>query len=290
MIPNESIQQLKSIPIVSYLASIGIEPVKEQNGQFLYFSPFKDEHTPSFYVNPQRNVFKDFTTSEKGGDIITLVRRMKGFSFLQAVQWLQGFEGAKASFSFSGLKALSIESTAIEVLKIKPLENKALIGYLSHKRGIPFAIASKYVQECYFKANAKNQFAVCFKNDLGGLELRNPYAKLSTNPKAITTLKGQDDSTVMLFEGFIDFLSYIVWKGDKPTCDIMVLNSVSNLNSALKKLQNYAKVLAYLDNDAAGTTTLETIITVGGRVEDCRGSFSQYKDLNQYLTSYLQAL
>lgn len=290
MIPNEVIQRLKNIPITDYLSSMGIEPVKEQNGQLLYYSPFKDEHTPSFFVNPHRNVFKDFTTNDKGGDVITLVRRLKACDFPKAVQLLEAFDGTNSSFLFSGQIKPYNEKSAIEVLKVKPLENKALVSYLSNVRGIPFAIASKYVKECYFKANDKRQFAVCFENDLQGLELRNVYVKLSTNPKAITTLKRTDNSTALIFEGFTDFLSYIVWQGKEPICDVIVCNSISNINQALSLLKTYQALSVYFDNDNGGAVGLQAIRAAGINVTDCSGLYKPYKDLNDYLTKYFLKL
>ncbi|AEI49675.1 toprim domain-containing protein [Runella slithyformis] len=286
MIPNEVIQRLKTIPITAYLSSMGIEPVKEQNGQLLYYSPFKDEHSPSFFVNPHRNVFKDFTTNDKGGDVITLVRRLKACDFAKAVQLLEVFDGITSSFSFNGRIKPYVEKSPLEVLKVKPLENKALIAYLSNVRGIPFAIASKYVKECYFKVNDKYQFAVCFENDLKGLELRNVYVQLSTNPKSITTLKGTDNSTALIFEGFMDFLSYIVCQGKEPDCDVIVCNSISNINKALPILNKYSTLLAYLDNDAGGKTGVTTIQNAGIKLTDCSGLYAPYKDLNEYLTKW----
>lgn len=290
MIPNEVIQRLKNIPITDYLSSMGIEPVKEQNGQVLYYSPFKDEHTPSFYVNPQKNVFKDFTTNDKGGDVITLVRRLKSCDFSKAVQLLEAFDGASTSFSFSGQIKPYNDKSGIEVLKVKPLENKALVSYLSNVRGIPFAVASKYVKECYFKANGKNQFAVCFENDLKGLELRNIYLPLSTHPKTITTLKGTDNSTALIFEGFTDFLSYIVWQGKEPVCDVIVCNSISNINKALPLLKTYQAVSVYFDNDNGGETGLQAIRAAGISITDCSGLYKPYNDLNDYLTKYFLKL
>lgn len=285
MIPNEVIQRLKTIPITAYLSSMGIEPVKEQNGQLLYYSPFKDEHTPSFFVNPERNVFKDFTTNDKGGDVITLVRRLKACNFAKAVQLLEEFDGITHSFSFSGsIKPYNEKKSTLTVQKVKSLENRALITYLGNVRGIPFAVAHKYVKECYFKVNGKNQFAVCFENDLKGLELRNVYVQLSTNPKAITTIKGADNSTALIFEGFIDFLSYIVWQGKEPNCDVIVFNSISNIQTAISLLKTYQMVYGYLDNDNGGKTGMNSLMMAGVNVTDCRELYKPYKDVNDYLT------
>lgn len=286
MLPTNAIEKVKGVSIVGYLLSEGIKPVKAVGHQLLYYSPFKEENTPSFYVHPDRNVFKDFSTGDKGGDIITLVSRLKNCGFRQAVRILEAYDGQSPSFSFSGLKPQSTNTPPIAIQKVKPLENKALIDYLEIKRGIPYSVASKYVQECYFILRDKRQFAVCFQNDLQGLELRSQYLKLSTAPKGITTIKGQHSLSVLVFEGFMDFLSYVVWQGT-PVCDVIVLNSTVNLNANLGVLKSYQVVSAYFDNDDAGWDGLAALRATGAKVSDCRGLYKPCKDVNEYLIKHV---
>lgn len=286
-ISEQVIAQVKKIPIDAFLQDQGFVPVKAKGCELLYFSPLREESTPSFWVNTERNVFKDFGVREFRGDIITLIREMKGFNFSKAIHYLCDykiqFDHSPASFSFSGQIIPTANKSSFELQNIRPLENKALVGYLRDKRGIPFLIASKYLQECYFRLNGKNQFALCFENDLKGFELRNQYLKLSTAPKAITTIKGQHRMSALIFEGFMDFLSYIVWKGHIPACDVIVCNSLVNLTGVLPSLKKYQVLSTYFDNDMAGMEGVELIKASGVRVSDCRGIYSPYKDVNDYL-------
>ena len=290
-ISEQVIAQVKKIPIDAFLEDQGFVPVKAKGCELLYFSPLREETTPSFWVNTERNVFKDFGVTQFRGDIITLIREMKGFTFSKAIHYLfdykTQFDHSPASFSFSGQIMPTANKSGFELQKVKPLENKALVGYLRDKRGIPFSVASKYLQECYFRLNGKNQFAVCFENDLKGFELRNQYLKLSTSPKAITTIKGEHSMSALIFEGFMDFLSYIVWQGKEPACDVIVCNSVVNLTTALPSLKKYQVVSTYFDNDKAGTDGIEAIKATGARVSDCRGIYSPCKDVNHYLLRHV---
>ncbi len=45
---------------------------------------------------------------------------------------------------------------------------------------------------------SKIHYAIGFKNDIGGYELRNPLVKLSSSPKGITTIKNGSE-TVAVF-------------------------------------------------------------------------------------------
>ena len=50
-------------------------------------SPFSQEKTPSFFVNPERNSFKCFST-DTGGDAIRFVELVENLTFIEAVETL----------------------------------------------------------------------------------------------------------------------------------------------------------------------------------------------------------
>lgn len=50
-------------------------------------SPFSQEKTPSFYVHPERNSFKCFST-DIGGDAIRFVELVENLTFMEAVETL----------------------------------------------------------------------------------------------------------------------------------------------------------------------------------------------------------
>ncbi|TAG63308.1 MAG: DNA primase, partial [Runella slithyformis] len=71
MIAPKQIAQIKAVSIIDYLQSIGHNPVKESSGQLVYFSPKSTEANPSFFVNPTKNVFADFSGAGGKGDVIS---------------------------------------------------------------------------------------------------------------------------------------------------------------------------------------------------------------------------
>lgn len=61
--------------------------LKKQGREFAGLSPFKDEKTPSFFVNDQKGFYHCFASGEHG-DIFTFLMKTEGLSFPEAVQRL----------------------------------------------------------------------------------------------------------------------------------------------------------------------------------------------------------
>ena len=95
----------------------------------------------------------------------------------------------------------------------------------------------------------------------------------------------------MVFEGFMDFLSYLSLKGNAhPAIDTAVLNSVVNLHKALPFLQRHRAIHAFLDNDDAGRRTTAEIIRQCPRSEviDQSCFYRGYKDMNEYMQARIR--
>jgi hypothetical protein len=156
-----------------------------------------------------------------------------------------------------------------------------LLDYLK-ERGIDTDIAKHHCSEIHYSIADKLYFAVGFQNDAGGWELRNRYFKGSTSPKNITTINNGSNS-VMVFEGFMDFLSYLSLKQNaSPAIDSAILNSLTNLPKAIPFLQTHQIIHAFWDNDEAGKRAVQSLSPVCNEVIDQSVFYRNYKDLNDY--------
>ncbi|MCC8143175.1 MAG: toprim domain-containing protein [Tannerellaceae bacterium] len=87
-----------------------------------------------------------------------------------------------------------------------------------------------------------------------------------------------------MFEGFINYLSYLTLKnGKSPKADVLILNSVSNLPKSLDYLKPHKEIYTFLDNDDAGRSATQTIKSVCTIVHDQAPKYSKYKDINDLL-------
>ena len=268
------------ISIKQYLEDRGIHPVKDREYYGMYFSPLRNDSNPSLKVDYDKNLWYDFGV-DKGGSIVDLVMKLENCSLVEA------FRKLEKSFSFHRNDTPAIfpkptnRESALTITYIQPLTHPALLDYLK-ERSINTYIAKQYCSEIHYSIADKTYFAIGFRNDAGGYELRNKYFKGSTTPKNITTINN-DSSTVMLFEGFIDFLSYQSMKDNQtPTIDSTILNSLANLPKAIPFLQTHQTIHAFLDNDEAGKRAVQSLSPVCKEVIDQSVFYRNHKDLNDY--------
>ncbi|WP_221390817.1 CHC2 zinc finger domain-containing protein [Dyadobacter sp. NIV53] len=282
---NEQILAAKNKSIAGYLKSQNIEPVNMIGGELVYLSPLRSETTPSFYVNPQKNIFNDFGgTDEMRGDSIRLVQQFRKCNFTEAIEILLGsdFLGTY-SFSFSGLPDLDKQDSRIQIKSVHKLKNSALIRYVT-SRGILLQHAFDYLSEVHYEVDGKQYFAVGFKNDSDGFELRNSLGFKGKSDNGITIIDLGTES-VSLFEGSFDFLSALRHFGtDKPTITAIILNTTNNLRLALPVMSNCKMINCYLDNDLSGEKAVQKLIKHGFLVKDwSKIIYPNDKDFNEYL-------
>lgn len=265
----------KNIQIADLLAEKGYLPISKKGANWWYLSPLHSENTASFKVNVDKNVWYDFGLG-KGGGLATLVNLLYHSNNFQ--DYLHHLSGIRTSFP-STPKTTREGSETFSNVEVKSLVNSALLKYLGN-RGITQQVASQYCKEVHYQNRDKSYFAVGFPNRSGGYEIRNAYFKGCIPPKDISVIsKSCKDCHV--FEGFIDFLSYVVLHGD---CDAIVLNSVINVPKSIGYLNRYDSVYCHLDNDKAGHDATEQIrILCKGNVIDASEEYEEAKDLNEFL-------
>lgn len=270
-------EQIKQeISISAYLESIGCKPQFENKYSARYIAPYRTDTNPSLSVNISTNLFFDHGTG-KGGNVIQLVALVNNCNDFEAAKILID---RKDSFSFH-CKLSKEQSTRITINKIKTLENVALLQYLQ-SRCIDVRIAKQHCQECYYSVANKNYFSIAFPNDTRGYELRSKYFKGCTN-KGITNMQNGSD-TLLVFEGFIDYLSYLTYnKSLMLPNDSIVLNSVSNIQQAKASFSSYSKVNLYLDNDSTGKALTKELVKEFQHIVDCSYLYQKYKDFNDFL-------
>ena len=286
---------IKAIPIGDYLHAYGIEPAKRYNGYALYHAAYREDPNASLKVDFRQNLWHDYGTHQ-GGSIIDLVMRMQGCSAYEAMAHLAERKATPlASSSFhreahteqirNEQQASNATSNARRILFVNEELPLYLQNYLREVRRIDLAVASPYLYHIRYEVEGWEYSAIGFANRAGGYELRDDKTfKGTIAPKDISVIAGEANNVPhCVFEGFMDFLSYLMMKG-KEIAPCLVLNSVSNLSRAVAYLRENGidSVRAFFDNDQAGREALQSLQSEGIKVEDMSRHYSRYKDLNEY--------
>lgn len=313
-----NIVQAKCIPISAYLAKQGHNPklTKQSGRELWYHSPIRsDDVNPSFKVDTVKNLWYDHGLAT-GGTIIDLVCDMASCGVRDALQHLDRsglFSPALAAPQMTAPTKITNSTTPhsakrgknsvdespasagekekhgpLELTKASPLTHPALLQYLT-KRRIDHKIASQYVSQIDFKGPQGHgtYFALGFPSG-GGYEARNALFKgfVGTN-KTISFIDQPESCKLVVFEGFMDFLSYLSHrKNPDPEASVLILNSTNLWRHALPHIENprFEEIDLFLDNGSAGdvvTVHFQNIETPA-KIADMRKHYSDYDDLNAW--------
>lgn len=220
--------QAKTIAISQYLETVeGLCPANTRTGgkELWYHSPLRtDDSSPSFKVDDELNLWHDHGLA-RGGNILDLVCQIRNANISEALAILDksglynnGYQPYRYKNSFKSISQTQISkiSSAVEkeknsngmlLLETKELTHNSLIQYLK-SRCIDLDIARQYLKEIHFKPQNKlvEYFALGFKVG-DGFEARNKYFKgFVGTGKTISIINPKQNSTLLAFEGVMDFL------------------------------------------------------------------------------------
>ncbi|MFT3909721.1 MAG: toprim domain-containing protein [Ferruginibacter sp.] len=259
-----NIDQAKAIAISEILKKLDQHPQKTMGFCQLYYSPFRNEKTPSLWVNHKTNTWRDFGDVKwGGGDIIHLVRAWldsenENCEVKDALRWLSNMTGFIPDIKPVYDPAETETEKTLVLRSATEISNFALIQY-SESRGIPLTVLKRYFQQAaiYNTNTGKVFYALSMKNDLKGYELRTPYFKGCLGKKYISFIRGTQPKPpgINIFEGAFDFATAITLREGKPfEDDTLILHSLSNLKKATAYIKKYGYDYAYtwMDNDDAG--------------------------------------
>ncbi len=300
--------QAKTIPIDQYLEHQGIKPAKIRNGgrELFYHSPIRDgDSTPSFKVDTVINKWYDHGLS-RGGNTLDLAMEICKGSVRDALAHLErtnlfskyGYTHRSYTKPSSNETKLGTrhpapekEKQSLELIQVKPLKHPALLQYLE-KRGINLEVARAYLSEIDFKApqSVSTYFGVGYPSG-DGYEVRNALFKgyVGKN-KSISYHTHPTSSKLLVFEGFMDFLTYLTINDtSKPHSAVVVLNSGNMKARALPYLQDaqFSEVQLYLDNDDMGDVCFRYFLEQVSekKIVDMRATYPKHKDLNDRHTN-----
>ena len=291
---EEDLSAIKRYSIVDYLERKGIRPVRRTPTYAVYRSPLREEVHPSFKVDTEKNLWIDYAEG-RGGSIIDLCMRLEGCTLSEAICRLGQNALEHTAYSYSSSKRETpicpkqkeMASGTRRLICLSDTLPPHLQEYLKKERCIDLEKATPFLKCISYEVRGRRYEAIGFANSSGGYELRdNNTFKGTIAPKDITPIFEDRTQPVCLFEGFMDFLSFLSMKGE-VTNQCLVMNSVSNVARSIHYLneRNITSVRTFLDNDYAGQRAVQEFVNAGFKVEDMAVYYRDFKDLNEFHVS-----
>ena len=291
---EKDLSLIKRSSIVEYLEKKGIRPVRRTPAYTMYRSPFREETHPSFKVDREKNLWIDYAEG-RGGSIIDLCMRLEGCTLSEAICRLGQNALEHTAYSYSSSKRETpicpkqkeMASGTRRLICLSDTLPPHLQEYLKKERCIDLEKVTPFLKCISYEVRGRRHEAIGFANSSGGYELRdNHLFKGTVAPKDITPIFEDMEQPVCLFEGFMDFLSFLSMKKE-ITSVCLVMNSVSNVARSIHYLnkRNITSVRAFLDNDDTGRKAVQEFVNAGFKVEDMAVYYKDFKDLNEFHVS-----
>lgn len=293
--------RLNNISIVYFLSQLGHNPVYLSGKEHFYHSMLRETggNTPSMTVWDKGGKWHDLgggsANGISGGGIVQLgLALWPELSYVEVLGKIcevardyDPLVDAPLEFA-NGRAAQKQVQSGFTLIRTEPLgTNPILDRYLTVR--CLHNVAEGFLKEVYYSksdgSDIRERFALGWQNQSGNWEFANVNGfKSSIGPKDISVIEGDQRRTV-IFEGYMDFLSWLEMENVQPRPTVIVLNSVALLPRAVDKLANAGEVYAYFDNDNAGRECFSKLIAKVPWARDVSMAYHGYKDYNEKLVA-----
>ncbi len=153
------VEELKSKADI-YSVISGYVKLKKTGRNYTGLCPFHKEKTPSFTVDPSKQLYHCFGCGE-GGDVISFIEKIENMEFMEAVEFLAKKVGYSLKYSYSGSRQSSkLKNRLVELNELtKKYYNFVLFN---SKKGLP---SLNYLKSRGFTEETLNEFKVGYSLD-----------------------------------------------------------------------------------------------------------------------------
>ena len=177
-----------------------------------------------------------------------------GWDYVTAVKFLREKYLGNSEIQTPRIIPKSQRVSTVKILEVKEVSHPALKKYLKERKieKIP-----GWLRELHWEVKGKRFFGVGTRTITGSWTVRNRLGKWnireSSNQRHSYSLIEKGSPYLAVFEGLFDALT---WEQlEMKETDILILNSVSNLERSLEVFKKYEVLILGLDNDDSGNLT-----------------------------------
>lgn len=298
-----NVDDLREIPISDFLARLGHHPVRKSGKELFYHSMLREtkQDTPSLTVWDEGGKWIDRggpnSTGIHGGSIVQLgLAYWPQLSFVEVLNKIKETCDMQVSMipAYKPVKSASEQEQngyTFELVRTGPIGRNFVLTKYLEERGI-LDVAHGHLQEIYYRNRLDNEnkntfYAIGWKNDQDNWEFTNAKGfKSSIGKKGISVIPGNQEHAV-LFEGYMDYLSWLKVNRPDSAPTAIVLNSIVQLKNAIERVKGIPTVDVYFDNDDPGRNCTQRLIEAVPQAKDRSGVYGAYKDYNDMLRAVL---
>ena len=288
-----NIKQIKEKILISdLLEKLGHTPMgRHRNKELVYKSPYREENTPSCFVNDETGQWYDHGDA-RGGNIIDLAQHVLKEPDIQVVvatinDMYNGVNVEYMAAKKSELRQVE-KSDAHKLVKVQPLgKNYAITSYLSDRGVYDVAARTGLVKEVYYDyindktGEIKRYFGAGWENSKGGWEIRNKYGKIGIIDRDLT-IKSGSTGIAHVFEGAMDYLTALREKTISFKDTAIILNGLGMYKRGLDYLKQnpHPHINLFLDNGKGGDKFTTIYQEHFPNAVDKRSYYQGYSDYN----------
>lgn len=163
---NNIKQKISIVDVVSPYVQL------KPSGHYLKgLSPFSHEKTPSFFVDPQRNIFKCFSTGN-AGDIFRFLELKEQLTFSESVEWLAERFNIPLEYAYTSQNKVKTQQIPFKKL-LYSIYEKAMSFFLQQfweENTLAQRVRNYWTSERHFQLETAREFSVGFAPvELGSL-------------------------------------------------------------------------------------------------------------------------
>ena len=127
-ISEQSIEKVRQAADIIEVVSSHVE-LKQRGRNFFGLCPFHSEKTPSFSVNPEKQIYKCFGCGT-GGGVINFIMEIETLNFVDAIEKLAQKYNIKIESTKADIRSRNLKDQLIKKLFIKFMESLTMVYLL----------------------------------------------------------------------------------------------------------------------------------------------------------------
>jgi len=270
-----STEEINRRNIIDYLDATGHQPQKITGYTYWYQTPFP------LLVNKQLNRWKEandatwYTLSDL------------------CIRTHQGTIGELITLLTVPHKPSRSDTTAepeLGILDLHPIRSFYLLQFLWEHR-ISLVVAQQYCVEAHYTHQGRPYYAIGFRNDAGGYQLRSRTHRYHTSPQSNTFIT-HHSKDLILFNDFFDLLTFATFINisNNELPDFLVLQSIDLFKEALPVIDAYPRKHLFLQNNPTGDQLTRITRQRGNSYINHRSLYKGYTGLNQWVCNIGKAI